>query len=127
LRTAEASASAVFLRGTIDARRLQCRAERRSADRCIRVVGQSANAARAQGGLDEINLVWMQRQRKSVKLPIAAYVAERDTRPEGSPAPNAVDWREAETASFYRPLDRPLTLGSDAIEHLRSGDAERAR
>jgi hypothetical protein len=64
----------------------------------------------------------MQRKRKPVKLPIAAYVAERGTRPDPSPVPAAVAWPAAEQAQFYRPLDRPLTLGLDALEHLRNGE-----
>ncbi|HTV14641.1 MAG TPA: hypothetical protein VME68_07995 [Acidobacteriaceae bacterium] len=63
----------------------------------------------------------MSRSSGNIRLPIAAFVAERRAEPDCSPEPTAVAWKEAETARFYRPLTRPLTLGSEAIEHLRRG------
>jgi len=63
----------------------------------------------------------MQKKRREVKLSIAAFVAERETARERCEAPVGVAWSAAETAPFYRPIDRPLTLGPDAVERLRRG------
>jgi hypothetical protein len=63
----------------------------------------------------------MQRKRKEVKLPIAAYVAARNAEAARPATPEAPDRIPAETPKFYRPLTRPLTLSQDAMEQLRRG------
>jgi hypothetical protein len=60
--------------------------------------------------------------RKEVRLPIAAFVAARDAETERPVESPAEQWSPTAADPFYRPLDRPLTLGSDAMEHLRRGD-----
>jgi hypothetical protein len=53
----------------------------------------------------------MHHRRKEVKLPIAAFVAARDAERDRSAGADAAGWHAADTTPFYRPLDRPLTLG----------------
>jgi hypothetical protein len=68
------------------------------------------------------HLKTMQRKRKEVKLPIAAYVAARNAEAARPATPEALDWIPAETPEFYRPLTRPLTLSQEAMEQLRRGE-----